>query len=154
MTTTAAASPTATSRKPMWRKIAGGLAIAFGIATLVEGGGVLFGSPAAVAEAGDVVPFVLFFNFGAGFLYILAGVATLARHTPALWLARLLAVTSVGVLIALLVHIVAGEPYEPRTLVAMSLRSAFWVAQALILPRLFADGRAATSCRHCPSAAG
>lgn len=128
---------TPTSRRAMWRKILGGVAIAFGIAGLVEGGKVLFGGPGAMAEAGNIVPFVLYFNFGASFLYVLAGVGTLARHTPALWFARILAVGSVGVLVALIAHIVGDEPYEVRTLVAMGFRAAFWTALALLLPRLF-----------------
>lgn len=55
----------------------GATAVLFGVATLVEGGHVLFGGPAARQEAGNVVSFVLLFNFGAGFAYVLAGLAAL-----------------------------------------------------------------------------
>ena len=34
------------------------------------------------------------------------------------------------------VHVLTGGAHEPRTVVAMTLRSAFWVAQALLLPRI------------------
>ena len=44
----------------------------FGILTLLSGGMALFGSPAARAASGAVVPFVLWFNFLAGFAYIAA----------------------------------------------------------------------------------
>ena len=120
----------------VWRWIAGGLALAFGIATLVEGGHVLFGGPGARAEAGDVVPFVLAFNFGAGFAYVLAGLLTLLRRKWAVWIARAIALSTMLVFGAFGLHVLSGGAYETRTLVAMSLRSGFWVVQALVLPRL------------------
>lgn len=60
-----------------WRWLAAGLAIAFGVATVLEGGHVLFGGAEARAAAGDFVPFVLWFNFAAGFAYVAAGVGAL-----------------------------------------------------------------------------
>ncbi len=125
----------------MWSKLAGGLAVAFGLATLVEGGKVLFGDPAARAAAGDVVDFVLLFNFTAGFAYVLAGLATLARRPGAIWVARALAIATLAVFAAFGVHVLQGGAYAPRTVVAMSLRSAFWIAQALLLPRLLREAR-------------
>jgi hypothetical protein len=123
------------------RWIAGGLAIAFGLVTLVEGGHVLFGGPAARAAAGNVVPFVLTFNFTAGFVYVLAGVAALLRRRAAVWVARGLALSTLLVFALFGVHVLAGGAYELRTVIAMSLRSGFWVAQALLLPRALAGDR-------------
>jgi len=125
----------------VWRWLAGALAVAFGIATLVEGGHVLFGGPSAQAEAGNVVSFVLLFNFGAGFAYVLGGVATVTRRAWAVWVARVVAVTTVVVFAAFGVHVLQEGAFELRTVVAMSLRSAFWVAQALVLPALLRSGR-------------
>ncbi|WP_202909560.1 hypothetical protein [Alkalilacustris brevis] len=48
---------------------AAALAIAFGLLTIASGGGAILG----VAEMGAVVPFVLWFNFFAGFAYVVAG---------------------------------------------------------------------------------
>ncbi|MCC6874692.1 MAG: hypothetical protein IT378_10345 [Sandaracinaceae bacterium] len=127
-------------RPSAWRWIAGGLAVVFGLATLVEGGHVLFGGPAARAEAGNVVPFVLAFNFGAGFLYVVAGAATLARRAWAVWPARVLAVTTALVFVAFGAHVLQGGAFEARTVVAMTLRTAFWVVQALALPPLLRRG--------------
>lgn len=110
-------------------------AIAFGVATLVEGGHVLFGGPAARAEAGAVVPFVLLFNFVAGFAYVGGGVATGLRRPWALWVARGLALATLLVFAALGVYVLAGGAHETRTLVAMTVRSGFWLTQALLLPR-------------------
>ncbi|MFA7320575.1 MAG: hypothetical protein WC000_03825, partial [Dokdonella sp.] len=49
------------------------IAIIFGLLTIKEGGTVLFGGEAARSAAGKYVPFVLWFNFLAGFAYVLAG---------------------------------------------------------------------------------
>jgi hypothetical protein len=46
------------------------VAIQFGLMTIKEGGAVLLGNEAAVAAAGNYVPFVLWFNFLSGFAYI------------------------------------------------------------------------------------
>ena len=50
------------------------VAMAFGVMTIKEGGAVLFIGGAARVAAGNYVPFVLWFNFFAGFAYVLAGV--------------------------------------------------------------------------------
>ena len=116
----------------------------FGTATLIEGGHVLFGGPAARAEAGNVVDFVLTFNFGAGFAYVLTGGATLARRPWAVWIARALAVATLLVFAAFGAHVLQGGAYERRTVIAMTLRSTFWVVQALVLPRLLATSTSVT----------
>lgn len=115
-------------------------AVLFGMATLVEGGHVLFGGPAARAEAGNIVPFVLAFNFAAGFVYVIAGLGIMTRRRWVLGVARSLAVSTLLVFAMLGVHIVAGGAFEARTVMAMTLRSAFWVAQALALARIL-DGK-------------
>ncbi|MCA9543439.1 MAG: hypothetical protein KC613_03585 [Myxococcales bacterium] len=122
--------------RPIARWILGLLALAFGAATLKSGGAVLFGDGAARAAAGQVVEWVLWFNFCAGFLYVAAGAATLANRRPALWLAQALAVATLAVFAALAIHIARGGPHEARTVIAMTVRSLFWVGQALALRRL------------------
>jgi len=116
--------------------------VAFGLATIVEGGSVLLGGPAARAEAGHVVPFVLAFNFAAGFVYVAAGAATLAGRAWAAWLALALASSTLLVFAAFGVHVSQGGEFEVRTVAAMTLRSAFWVVQSLTLPTLLRRGRA------------
>ena len=108
-----------------------------------EGGSVLLGGPAARAEAGHVVPFVLAFNFAAGFVYVAAGAATLAGRAWAAWLALALASSTLLVFAAFGVHVTQGGAFEARTVVAMTMRSAFWVVQSLTLPMLLRRGRAA-----------
>ncbi len=134
MTSATASHPTPRSTLGRWAL--GAIAVLFGVATLVEGGHVLFGGPAARAEAGDVVPFVLLFNFGAGFAYVVAGIAALLGRSWATWLARALAFATLGVFVAFGAHVLSGGAFELRTVVAMTLRSGFWVTQALLLPRV------------------
>jgi len=125
-----------TTRSGAWRWVAGGFAVAFGLATIMEGGSVLLGGSAARAEAGHVVPFVLAFNFAAGFVYVAAGAATLAGRAWAAWLALALASSTLLVFAAFGVHVIRGGEFEARTVAAMTMRSAFWVVQSLTLPML------------------
>jgi hypothetical protein len=113
-------------------QIAAAVARVFGILTILAGGMVLFGGEGAQALAGNVVGFVLWFNFLAGFAYVVAGFG-LARHRRwALWLSAGIFVGSAAVLLALGVHVMSGETYEPRTLGAMVLRTCIWAVIFLV----------------------
>lgn len=111
-------------------RIAGFVAVLFGIATIVSGGNVLFGGGAATA--GHYVPFVLWFNFIAGFFYVAAGVALWGQWSWACGLAVALAALNALVYAALGGHIAAGGAYETRTIVAMTLRTLLWIAIAAL----------------------
>lgn len=104
----------------------------FGIVTVASGGTALFGSAEAKAMAGDVVGFVLWFNFLAGFLYVMAGIGLYARQHWAHRLALFIAVASTLVLLALGWHVVSGNAYEIRTVAAMLFRSVVWIVIALL----------------------
>ena len=56
--------------RPRTLSIAAAVAVIFGLLTIVSGGRALFGG----VDMGAVVPFVLWFNFFAGFAYVLAGI--------------------------------------------------------------------------------
>src|SRR3989338_8630474 len=56
-------------RSPIIRAISL-VAVGFGLLTIKEGGMTLIGNEAARAAAGNYVPFVLWFNFVAGFAYV------------------------------------------------------------------------------------
>lgn len=127
----------APSRASAGRWLLGLVAVGFGAATVLEGGHVLFGGAAARAAAGQVVPFVLVFNFSAGFVYVATGLAALRGRRWAVWLARALAVATLGVFAAFGLHVLLGGAFERRTVLAMTLRSAFWLVQAVALPRMF-----------------
>lgn len=114
-------------------------ALAFGVVTLIEGGRTLF-DPAVRAAAEPVVPFVLGFNFAAGFGYVAAGVGLWRTQRWGAWLALLLAASTVIVFGAFGLHVALGGVFAPRTVVALAIRSAFWCAAAasswLVLLRL------------------
>jgi len=112
-------------------------ALVFGVLTLLSGGNVLFGGATARAQAGDVVDFVLIFNFSAGFLYVATGIATLLGKRWSRQLARGLAATTLLVFAALGVHVTLDGAFETRTVAAMTVRSVFWIGQALALTHTF-----------------
>ncbi len=71
--------------------VAGAVAILFGLATIFSGTQALFGDEAAQKAVGDAVAFVLWFNFGAGFVYVMAGGGLLLRRKWAVGLSTLIA---------------------------------------------------------------
>ena len=108
------------------------IAVIFGLMTLKEGGAVLFGSGEARAAAGNYVPFVLWFNFLAGFAYVAAGVGIWLERRWATGMALVIAAATALVFAAFGVHVLVGGAYELRTVVAMSLRTLVWVAIARV----------------------
>jgi hypothetical protein len=102
------------------------VAVGFGLLTIKEGGTILFGDDVARAAAGNYVPFVLWFNFLAGFAYVVAGAGLWLSQRWAVWLAITIAVATFLAFAALGVHIGTGGAYELRTVVAMSLRTLAW----------------------------
>ncbi|MBK8011758.1 MAG: hypothetical protein IPK13_10420 [Deltaproteobacteria bacterium] len=133
------ASAAISERRPgrlVFRWVLGLGAVVFGVMAVLSGGNVLFGGATARAQAGNVVDFVLIINFGAGFVYIATGV-TAALGKRALHLARVLAAVTLLVFAALGVYIAMGGAFETRTVAAMTLRSAFWVAQTIALAVIF-----------------
>ncbi|MBU3030339.1 hypothetical protein [Paracoccus marinaquae] len=116
-------------------RIAAGAAVLFGAMTLLSGGQVLFGGGAAQAAAGNFVPFVLWFNFLSGFAYILAGIGMVLDRSWAPWLAIALASAIAAVFALFGLHVLGGGAFEFRTVAAMTLRLAVWVAIAMIARR-------------------
>ena len=108
------------------------LAVAFGLLTLKEGGTILFGDAVARTAAGNYVPFVLWFNFLAGFTYVAAGIGLWLRQRWAAYLAIGIVVATAIVFAAFGFHVFLGGAFEARTVVAMSLRTLIWVAIAFV----------------------
>lgn len=121
--------------RPRWATVAALVALAFGALTVASGARVLFGSEATRAAAGAYVPFVLWFNFVAGFAYIAAGAGLWLWRRWAARLAFGIAAATALVFAAFGVHIVMGGAFEPRTVAAMTLRTAFWIAIAVAAQR-------------------
>src|ERR1039458_10770035 len=97
------------------------VAAVFGAATIRAGGSVLFGGGAQ--GAGNVVGFVLWFNFLAGFAFVLAGAGLWLRRHWSAQLALAIAAGTVLVFGAFGIHLAAGGAFEERTAWAMTLRS-------------------------------
>lgn len=113
-------------------------AIGFGLLTVKEGGMTLSGDEAALKAAGNYVPFVLWFNFVAGFAYVIAGAGLWVRQRWSMWLAVAIAAATALVFAAFGAHVFLGGLYEKRTVIAMSLRTLVWVTIAVIAWRRFA----------------
>ncbi len=118
-----------------WTVTVSTVCVLFGLLTVVTGALALFGGELTQAAVGDAVPFVLWFNFMAGFLYVLAGVGLWHSHQWAAPLAMFIAVATVVVLTLFLWHVANGKPYELRTVVAMLARSSLWVFVAVFAYR-------------------
>ena len=108
------------------------VAVGFGLLTIKEGSTILFGDEAARTAAGNYVPFVLWFNFVAGFAYVLAGAGLWMQQRWAVWLAVAIAAATALTFAAFGVHVYFGGAYEQRTVIAMSLRTLVWVTIAAI----------------------
>jgi hypothetical protein len=102
------------------------IAIIFGIVTIFSGGRSLFTEVGRIA-AGDYVSFVLWFNFIAGFAYIVAG-SGLAQGRKWSWRAALFIGVATSLVFALFgIYVVTGGAFEIRTVFAMVIRSGFWL---------------------------
>jgi hypothetical protein len=113
----------------------GAVAVLFGLMTIKEGGSVLFWSESARLAAGDFVSFVLWFNFLAGFLYVVAGYGLLRLRRWSAGLSMAIALMTALVFAAFGVHIAFGGAFEQRTVVAMFVRTSLWTGFALLARR-------------------
>ncbi len=117
--------------RPLSLTIAATVAIVFGALTIAAGGRALFGG----ADMGAVVPFVLWFNFLAGFAYVAAGIGLWRGAGWARGLALVIAVATAAVFAAFLWHVARGGAHETRTMGAMTLRTLVWAAIAAVAIR-------------------
>ncbi len=113
-------------------RIAGGVAIAFGLLTVVSGGTTLLGA----LEMGAVVLFVLWFNTLAGLAYVVAGLGLWQGRRWAYPLSLAIFAATLLVFVAFGLHVAQGGAFEMRTVYAMALRSAVWGAIALVARQL------------------
>ena len=109
-------------RTSLTRRIAGGVAIAFGVLTIFSGGRTLLGS----ADMGAVVPFVLWFNTLAGLAYVVAGLGLWQGRRWAWPLSFAIFAATLSVFAAFGLHVAQGGAFEMRTVFAMTLRSTVW----------------------------
>lgn len=127
----------ATPIRPRWAIVAALVAVVFGIVTIAVGGRTLFGGPVVAAEAGNIVPFVLWFNFIAGFAYVAAGVGLFLWQRWAAQLSAMIALATVAVFVVFGLHVLLGGAFEMRTVGAMTLRSLVWIILSVPACRAF-----------------
>lgn len=120
---------------PVWKKILGLIAVLFAALTLFKSGQVIFGPQSARDAVGDFVPFVVQFNFVAGFLYLLAGIGIFLGRGWALGLSALIAVATLITTAFFARHLVTGGSYEMQTVGALGIRSTFWIVVTFVLWR-------------------
>jgi hypothetical protein len=111
--------------------IAAAVAVIFGLLTILSGGRALFGG----VDMGAVVLFVLWFNFLAGFAYVVAGLGLWYRASWATGLSISIALATAIVFATFLWQVWSGTAYEARTMGAMVLRLATWVAISIVAVR-------------------
>ncbi|MBZ0129793.1 MAG: hypothetical protein K8F59_11825 [Rhodobacteraceae bacterium] len=116
-------------------RILAALAAVFGILTIFSGGNVLFGPDEARAAAGNYVGFVLWFNFLAGWVYVLAAIGLWLGRAWALRLAALIAIATSLAALGFVAVALSGTAFEPRTVGAMAIRVTFWVVVAILARR-------------------
>lgn len=121
--------------QPRSFKIIAALAIVFGAMTLFSAGSVLFGPQVAQTSAGAYLPFVVWFNFIAGFFYIVAGLGILRGSSWTLGLSLVLALATAVTAAFFAREVFSGEAYEMRTVGALGLRTGFWLMISVFLFR-------------------
>jgi hypothetical protein len=97
----------------------GYVAVLFGGLMLFSSGSVLFVDGAARAAAGSYAPFVLWFNFLAGFAVISAGIGLFLCRNWAVRLSMVIFAATMAVFDGYVLHIWLGGSYEIRTIGAM-----------------------------------
>jgi hypothetical protein len=127
--------------RPIWMGVLALFAMGFGLLTLISGGSVLFNSQARQA-AGNSVDFVVWFNFLAGFAYIIAGVGLWRLQGWSVWLSFLIAGATMLVFALFGVYVFSGGAYEIRTVAAMALRTAVWLVISVVAYRTIQLGLA------------
>ncbi len=102
------------------------LAGIFGALTVRAGALAVFGH----VDVGNVVPFVLWFNFLAGIAYLVAAFGLWAMRPWAVWLSAAIAASTAVVFMMFGVHVASGGAFETRTWVALTVRTVSWCAIA------------------------
>jgi hypothetical protein len=114
------------------------VAVLFGLLTIISGGRTLFDAEARQL-AGNYVAFVLWFNFLAGFAYVVAGIGLWFWQRWAMWLSFAIAVATLIIFVAFGIQIWTGGSYEMRTVAAMGLRTITWLVISAVAYRKLAD---------------
>ena len=102
--------------------------IAFALATLFMSSSVIFDWFGIRAKEGNYVPFIVWANFIAGFLYLISAYGFLKSKRWTFWILIRTTIILIMAFIGLLVHIGYGGIYETKTVGAMGFRIAITIA--------------------------
>jgi hypothetical protein len=116
-------------------KLAAVFAMLFGLLTIFSGGSVLFGPDEAQRLAGNYIRFVVWFNFCAGGVYVIAAIGVWQRKEWAIWLAGFIAAATALAALGFAAVVWRGEMFEMRTVGALAFRFGFWVVLAYVARR-------------------
>lgn len=111
------------------------LAFVFGALTLFSGGAVLFGPEKTGDLAGNTIGFVVWFNFLAGGFYIIAAFGLWMGKVWAGHLAAFIAGATAVLALGFAYAVLAGSPFEMRTVGALILRFSVWAGIAWVALR-------------------
>ncbi len=131
-------------KRPFWLAALAVVAVIFGLLTILSGGRTLFDAETQ-RLAGNTVPFVLWFNFMAGFAYVAAGIGLWTQQRWSVWLAFVIAAATLLVFGAFGLQIWYGGKFEMRTVGAMGLRALTWIAIAAVAYATLAHKRNQTA---------
>src|SRR4030065_159475 len=96
------------------------------------GGVACFASLGSPPDFGDVFPCALWFNFLAGFFYIVAGAGLLLCRRWAVYTSLFVAVSTILVFVAFGVHVIGGGAFERRSISPVTIRSLFWIPVTVV----------------------
>lgn len=109
-------------RKLRGARVTVGLMGLFGLVSLLATGAILFNVGGAREQAGHYVPVVVWMNFFAAVLYLIAAYGLL-KHQP--WTPGVILIAAVLLVVAAIgfyVHVQGGGDHEPRTMGALAFR--------------------------------
>ena len=113
------------------------IAVVFGVLTIFSGARALFGDEQARAAVGNAMPFVLWFNFLAGFAYVFAGIGLWSKSHWAKAASIAIAGCTAVIGVAFIAVVLQGSAYELRTAAALVLRLSFWTVTAFLVRNAF-----------------
>ncbi len=128
-------SPELKLNPPIWQKAAAIVALVFGAMTIFSAGSILGNFGNAEQAAGAYIPFVLWFNFLAGFAYVAAAVGIWRARNWGCGLSVLIAAATGLIALIFAFVIWQGAAFEMRTVGALVLRFGIWAVIATALYR-------------------
>lgn len=115
-----------------FRYIIGIVLIAFALLTLFLSSSVIFDWFGIRAKEGDYVPFIVWTNLTAGFLYLIAAFGFFNFQKWTFWVLSLTAAFLFIALMGLLLHIDRGGDFELKTVGAMGFRIVLTIVFAVL----------------------